>query len=152
MLIQIHNTTLRDKHWARSTELTFVSGWGGGGHYLLQGFRLVILMDSIWFVVMGVHNYVWLRQCERLPLSAISRTNCMKYWATLTQMDNKIYPNQCYLMLRSLRKCGRIAWAACVTCCFSMSMATFGLHEKSEIFRRLPTCLDKNCLNVVFNT
>ena len=37
-------------------------------------------------------------------------TQVVKYWIKLTQMSNSRYPQQCYLMLKSLADNGKVTW------------------------------------------
>ena len=52
-------------------------------------------------------NYFVLSECRRYPLAENCMTQCVKYWARLTQMRDNRYPKQCYNMLRSLALAGK---------------------------------------------
>ena len=57
-------------------------------------------------------NYFVLSECRRYSLAENFMTQCVKYWARLTQMRDNRYPKQCYNMLRSLALAGKNNWAS----------------------------------------
>ena len=57
-------------------------------------------------------DYFVLRECGRYPLAVTYMTQCIEYWARLTQMPNYRYAKQCYNMLRSLASAGKTNWAS----------------------------------------
>lgn len=45
-----------------------------------------------------VNNFFALSECGHTPISVLTMSRCIKYWANLTQMPHQRYPKMCYMM------------------------------------------------------